>query len=211
MNKKVNQKPKVICIGWHKTGTTTIGMALVKLGYNVLGARLDMAYPLLNADKETPIKLAKEFEALQDIPWANLFKELDQAYPGSKFILTVRDEDAWINSATKHFGEKYYKMHEWLYGKGILNGNQDLYLKRFRQHYKEVYDYFKDRKEDLLVMDIPKGDGWEKLCCFLDKPIPKKAFPHANKGKHSFSKKEKFILKIKNFIPFKIRYSVVNI
>ena len=32
-------------------------------------------------------------------------------------------------------------------------------------------------------MDITKGDGWEKLCQFLDKPIPKNIpFPSNNIG-----------------------------
>jgi hypothetical protein len=27
------------------------------------------------------------------------------------------------------------------------------------------------------------GDGWEKLCKFLNKPIPDMEFPHENKSK----------------------------
>ncbi len=30
-------------------------------------------------------------------------------------------------------------------------------------------------------MNVMNGDGWEKLCPFLRLPIPKAAFPHANK------------------------------
>jgi hypothetical protein len=205
-----HSRPKVICIGWHKTGTTTMGFALLKLGYDVLGARMDMVYPLMKGDVDTPLRLAGEYGALQDVPWANLFKELDQKYPGSKFILTVRDEKSWLKSATKHFGEKYYKMHEWIYGQGVLKGNEDLYLKKFRQHYQEVNEYFTGREDDILIMDLAKGDGWDKLCHFLSRPIPKSEFPHANKGKHSRSKKEILIRKIKNVIPFSFRLKVVN-
>ena len=32
----------------------------------------------------------------------------------------------------------------------------------------------------LLVMDIIAGDGWDKLCPFLGKPVPEAAFPHRN-------------------------------
>ena len=108
-------KPRVFCIGWHKTGTSTMGLALLELGYTVLGCRLDMADPLLKCDKKIPIQLAGQFDALQDVPWAALFRELDQAYPGSKFILTVRDEDAWLYSASSHFKDNYVRLREWHY------------------------------------------------------------------------------------------------
>jgi hypothetical protein len=49
---------------------------------------------------------------------------------------------------------------------------------------KEIIDYFKFDNTKLLVMDIIKGDGWEKLCKFLDKPIPNRPFPHKNIGKY---------------------------
>lgn len=200
-----NKKQKVICIGWHKTGTTTIGDALLKLGYYVNGARLDLAEPLYKGDFDYIIDVAKKFEALQDIPWASLYKELDEAFPNSKFILTVRDEKEWLNSAKKHFKDKDIRLHEWLYGVGILEGNEDLYLERYRKHYDDIKKYFKDRPEDIIIMDFKKGDGWDKLCTFLDLPIPKKPFPHSNKGKHNYTAKDKLIYQLRNLIPKWIR------
>ena len=35
-------------------------------------------------------------------------------------------------------------------------------------------------KERLLVWDV--RDGWEPLCKFLNKPVPKKPFPELNKA-----------------------------
>ncbi|MDZ7755181.1 sulfotransferase family protein [Rhodohalobacter sp.] len=141
-----------------------------------------MVEPLFKRDIETPINMAGNFDAVQDVPWAALFKELDAAYPGSKFILTVRDEESWLNSAKKHFGETHVGLHEWLYGDGVLKGNEELYLKRFREHYRDVQAYFEGREQDLLVMDLIGGDKWEKLCPFLEEPIPDKASPTKIKG-----------------------------
>jgi hypothetical protein len=198
-------KPRVFCIGWHKTGTSTIGLALLELGCTVLGARLDMAEPLLDGDIETPLKLAGQFDALQDVPWAALFKELDQQYPGSKFILTIREEDAWLNSATKHFKDSYFSLHEWLYGEGVLWGSENIYRNRFRKHYEEVMSFFKNRPEDLLIMDFKKGDSWEQLCSFLDEPTPNKWFPYANKGKHSYNWKDKAKYRLRKAVPTPLR------
>src|SRR5688572_11781492 len=132
------EQGKIFCIGWHKTGTTTLGDSLLILGYNVMGSRLDMAEPLLRGDIETPLAVAQKFQAFQDVPWAALFKELDERFPNSKFIVTERDEQKWLLSASTHFGDLHIPLHEWLYGKGVIRGNEDLYLARYRQHYAEV-------------------------------------------------------------------------
>jgi hypothetical protein len=57
-------------------------------------------------------------------------------------------------------------------------------LKYIRERNEEIIHYFENRKSKLLVMDITKGDGWDKLCNFLNKSIPNKPFPHKNIGKY---------------------------
>ena len=39
-------------------------------------------------------------------------------------------------------------------------------------------EYFKDRPEDLLIIDICSGEGFSKLADFLDRPVPAAPFPH---------------------------------
>ena len=58
-----------------------------------------------------------------------------------------------------------------------------IYVDRYKNHNREVNEYFKDRPDDLLVMDVTAGDGWEKLCPFLGVDIPDIDFPPANKAK----------------------------
>jgi len=41
-----------------------------------------------------------------------------------------------------------------------------------------VMDYFKDRPDDLLIIDICSGEGFEKLAPFLGRPLPAQPFPH---------------------------------
>ena len=175
-------RPRVFCVGWHKTGTTTIGLALIKLGYSVIGCRLDMVHPLRRGEIEQVIELAGRFDAVQDVPWAALFKKLDVQYPGSKFILTERRPESWIASASRHFASTPIPLHEWLYGQGILRGNEDLYLARYQQHNADVKAYFANRPGDLLILDFERGHGWDRLCSFLQVPVPAARFPHENKA-----------------------------
>jgi hypothetical protein len=48
---------------------------------------------------------------------------------------------------------------------------------RYRRHNAEVLEHFKDRPNDLLVMDMSRGAGWYELCGFLRKPIPDGRYP----------------------------------
>jgi hypothetical protein len=54
-------------------------------------------------------------------------------------------------------------------------------------------------------MNFSQGDSWETLCSFLNQPIPKKAFPHSNKGKHSFTLKDEITVLLKLLSPYWLR------
>src|SRR5262249_40484301 len=86
-------KTKVFCIGFQKTGTTSMEKALRHFGYRVMGVFGDdmTLDEVRRTYVDTALKLAGEYDAVQDLPFPLVFRELDQAYPGSKFILTVRD------------------------------------------------------------------------------------------------------------------------
>lgn len=45
----------------------------------------------------------------------------------------------------------------------------------------EVIEYFKERPQDFLIMDLFAGDGYENLFPFLGRNVLKSDFPHANK------------------------------
>ena len=40
-----------------------------------------------------------------------------------------------------------------------------------------------NKKENVLIMNIIAGDGWGKLCKFLNMDIPNKPFPHIGNNK----------------------------
>jgi hypothetical protein len=127
---------------------------------------------------------AERFDAFQDNPWPMLYREMDERYPGSRFILTVRPSDRWIRSVVKHFGKTDEPMREWIYGPGCGHpcGNEDVYIERYERHNAQVAEYFRDRPADLLTLDITSGDGWELLCPFLGQEIPAVPFPCENQA-----------------------------
>jgi len=177
-------KTKVFCIGFHKTGTTSLEVALKTLGYRVTGPNGTKDPDIAARVHDMADELVARFDAFQDNPWPVLYRDLDRKYPGSKFILTMRSPESWIASQVRDFGLTETPMRKWIYGDhaGCPEGNEDVYLERYTRHNREVLEYFRDRPDDLLVLDLPGGDGWPELCAFLGHPVPDQPFPHANKA-----------------------------
>ena len=171
--------PKVFGIGFHKTGTTSLGQALTTLGYRV-GDWFPVSHPSTQEVLRRAFAELDQYDAFQDNPWPLLYRELDERCPGSKFILTLRPMEEWIASLTEHFGKEDTAMRTWIYGVGHPAGNEGVFVERHEAHIAEVKEYFRNRPDDLLVLRLTEGEGWAPLSAFLRKPVPPLPFPHAN-------------------------------
>lgn len=113
-------------------------------------------------------------------------------FPGSKFILTIRDSARWLrsyhNAVSKQPAARLRdreKARREIYGFTYAEATDEKLIARFERHNAEVKKYFSDRPGDLLVVNWEEGDGWDQVCSFLGEPVPKKPFPHANRGVYS--------------------------
>ena len=174
---------KVFGIGFHKTGTTSLKAALEILGYRVTGPNFVDDEDVAESALAKALAVAPQFNAFQDNPWPILYSEMDQAFPGSKFILTIRDEAEWYASTLRQFGSRTTPMRRFIYGAGSPLGNEARYRACYRSHNEAVLQYFAARPVDLLLMDITRGDGWDLLCPFLGFEKPSRPFPYKNAGK----------------------------
>ena len=161
--------------------------ALHQVGYTVadyFGSEMSFSY-LRDNYVRIALETASVYDAAQDMPWPLLYRELDEAFPGSKFILTERDTASWIASMVKHFGTKPSPVRQLTYGVEFPfpKGNEQRYIQVYEQHNADVRRYFTDRPQDLLVMNLEQGDGWKELGAFLGiEQVPDSDFVHANKA-----------------------------
>jgi len=181
---------RVFGIGMHKTATTSLHAAFTLLGFksghweNAHWAKA-VWVEMRHLGKSQSLE---RFYAASDTPIPQLYRELDKAYPNSKFILTVRDEKDWLDSARRHFNPQFnpfarawdddpftHRMHRHIYGTEKFDAA--LFLAAYRRHNAEVLAYFKDRPDDLVVMDMSQKAGWKELCGFLGVPVPNVAYP----------------------------------
>jgi hypothetical protein len=79
-------------------------------------------------------------------------------------------------------------MRSLVYGDAAASpkGNEDVYKARMRRHNREVREYFRDRPDDLLTIDLAQGGGWEPICAFLGHAVPDQPFPHSNRIPYAF-------------------------
>jgi hypothetical protein len=187
----------VFGIGLHKTGTTSLGVALEGLGYTVCHGAISLRVALghrrmmhlLRCHELEPImRVAEHYDAFEDNPWFLLYRELDARFAHAKFILTMRDESRWLESALRYYDRtetdiRRSDLRHWIYGVRSPVGHEQRWLERYRQHNDDVKAYFRNRPGDLLVVDWERGSGWAELASFLGRDVPSRSFPHENRGR----------------------------
>jgi hypothetical protein len=165
---------KIFGIGLSKTGTTSLCHALRILGYSTV-------------DFPRTIAAIRKHDAATDTSVSVQFERLDRLYPGSKFIYTIRDLEAWLRSC-----ERYWELNlrtierqatvievfTKLYGSNLFERRR--FAEAYVRHERRVLDYFADRPHDLQILDICGNPDWSDLCAFLDDPHPEVGFPRSN-------------------------------
>ncbi len=191
--KGIGSGSKIICVGFQKTGTTSLKWALEILGYRVGGNKSKLLLPILRNRWHVVLRVLNRYDAVEDNPWAVIYRQIDRLVPGCKFILTYRDPEEWFGSVERYFRLPRARppMHEWIYGrgKGLIAVEKENALAIYRKHLEGVQEYFRDRPDDLLVMNIGKGKEWEQLCGFLGCDIPDDPFPHRRDSRQKRKKR----------------------
>jgi Sulfotransferase domain len=174
---------KIVGVGLGKTGTTSLGAACRILGLSHKTHDPALFDALHRGAKQSCLDEIGRFESFEDFPWNILYRDIDRLYPGSLFILTLRrDPETWYRSLCAHWertGNSIAKRHA--YGHMSPIGERDYHVALYEQHTADVRAWFADRPGQLLTVCWENGDGWEELCAFLSRPLPRRAFPHANR------------------------------
>ncbi len=205
---------RLIGAGLPRTGTLSQKVALEMLG---VGPCYHMVNVLGDLDEVPKWQRALDgeadwgdvfggFQATVDWPGAYFYRDLLDAYPDVKVLLSVRDGDTWARSMQdtiwgvlygdiliKHLSE----------AQSLVNPKWRSYIELMREMWRRsglIYGQEADLEwmgaamdryhaevqrnvpaERLLVWSV--SDGWEPLCEFLEVPVPEMPFPHLNDTK----------------------------
>lgn len=180
-------KQKVFGIGLNKTGTTTLGQCLARLGYRHMSCRRDLLIALREGNLETIFNEIDSFDSFEDWPYPLMHRQLFDRYPDARFILTTRSDAAtWLRSLKAHSLRTPVAEHcrTLAYGHAYPHGHETDHLAFYEAHKAEVTAFFaqKSASDRLLTVCWETGDEWRKLCGFLGEDVPPEPFPRANAG-----------------------------
>jgi len=179
---------KVFGIGLNKTGTTTLGTCLRRLGYRHSSFDLRLLEQVRLGDLRGLKAAVERHDSFEDWPYPLVFTQLDRLFPGSRFILTRRrSPGAWLRSLQAHslrtdpaIGSRSRTL---AYGWPFPQLNRRAHLSLYQAHLLRVRRYFRHRPQDLLEVCWEEEASWGPLCAFLGHPVPEGPFPHANPGR----------------------------
>ncbi|MFB6317427.1 sulfotransferase [Saccharicrinis sp. FJH54] len=208
---RIKNKPKIFCIGLNKTGTTSFEFVMKELGFIVGDQREGekLLHDYAKQEFSSLFKLCKTAQVFQDAPFSfpDTYKYLDQQFPGSKFILTVRDNpDQWYESITRFHSRIWadgrriptkedlqnatyiYKGRPWESNRILFKTpesdpyNNQMLIDYYTNHVTNVNAYFKDRTNDLLIINVAEKASYRRLCTFVRKRPVREKFPVMNKS-----------------------------
>jgi hypothetical protein len=175
---------RIFGIGLSRTGTKSLHAAAVILGL-AAAHYPPLRYAIRWMDGQFGPDTCGPYTLLSDVPVPAYYRDFDRAIPGSRFILTVRDEEAWLDSIEAHYRRSgpshagtghrdLYRMATF----GTFAFQRERFRDVFRQHNEGARHHFRDRRADLLVLDVARDDDpWGSLATFLGEPRPDLPFP----------------------------------
>ncbi|MEJ2688167.1 MAG: sulfotransferase [Gammaproteobacteria bacterium] len=204
---------QVIGAGFGRTGTLSAYTALNQLGFpcyhmfEVLEneankSHLDFWRKVANAPPGTQHdweQVLSNYTATVDNPACCVWRELLDAYPDAKVLLTVhpRGAEAWYESTLDTiyftetmwqfkvlelctpFGRKFGDMSRRLIWQRSHKGTMSDRDKAIAHYHQHIADVKAAVPADRLLV-FSADQGWEPLCAFLNVPVPQEPFPNVN-------------------------------
>lgn len=176
---------KYFIVGLPRTGTTSVCSALLELGYFVAHtAYTEQAFSKAQVIADTPV-------------FAD-FIELDKFYPDSKFIYLNRCLDQWLPSIRQlllrmhnnlmrddgGFNPTIKRCYKQVFSPFTqTNIHSDEFLQHcYARHQQYVFEYFSERPEDLLTIDVSVKQDFTNLINYLSVESEKQSFDRLNTG-----------------------------
>jgi len=192
---------KIIGAGFGRTGTASLKAALEHLGFGPCYHMFEVIakperaqdwHEAMDGSVDDWESVLGGFQSTVDWPGCTFWRELMDFYPDAKVLLTVRDPEKWYDSVHGTIyqfvqgepGDDAFSTHlrpmvERMIWDGTFDGrfdDREHAIKVFEEHNAAVQAGVP--ADRLLTYRV--GEGWERLCEFLEVPVPAEDFPHVN-------------------------------
>ncbi|MDW4550922.1 sulfotransferase [Defluviimonas sp. D31] len=197
---------KIIGAGFGRTGTYSLKLALERLGFEpchhmaeVIGNPEQVALwtEVVNGRPDFGAIFA-EFGAAVDFPAAAYWREIHEAFPEAKVVLSARDPERWYESfsqtilpvvtdrsAWPDHAKPWFEMVEAVVVGKALGGrtDRDGILAAYRENVEAVRRLEKEGR----ALSFAASEGWAPLCGYLGAEVPAEPYPRTNAREEFFS------------------------
>ena len=177
---------KILCLGFDKTGTTSLHEAFKWLGFS--SAHCEWEGDVRGGDLVT--KAAREHlpllvympgvQAYSDMELYDWYQTLAEQYPEAYYILNTREPYARAVSKIKHDMRWNARFPERQPRRVDEQRKHELVALQCARE-EDIRAYFKGWQR-FTEFNVTEGDGYPKLCEFLGLPSLDEPFPFENKG-----------------------------
>lgn len=167
---------KIFGIGLSGTGTKSLVLALRKHGYSTVHLPRSIA------------QIAKH-QAAADLSVACRYRELDVLFPESRFILTVREKESWLDSRSRKPPDEkpvpFWMLEARLRAYGRLSFDEAHYRRVYDEFHEGVSSFFSSCPERLLTIEIGAPDAYQQYCEFIGREPEEgvKTFPRIRQAR----------------------------
>ena len=195
--------PKVVNLGLPRTGT----LSFVKVMENNFGVRACHQLPFhweeyvkeIEIWRDDPRRIGSHLKrslrscvAFSDVPNFALFRSFETRYPSTRFVMTIRGQDSWLNSTEVlmklwkgripeprlHFIQEFFKVDN------KVAWERDKYIDVWEHHSREVLEHFRNRIL-LLPIELPDYEKLKALSAFLDCSPGQHVYAHSHTSQRS--------------------------
>ena len=175
----------VLCVGLPRTGTTSLHLALQRLGI----ASAPRSTALADGDTASRDQLLQRYDAFSDLPVPFVVPQLLERFPDAVLVATWRPLEPWLESMEwllgpgrdalspqdRAVGDQLHERHY-----GTVHFDHDRLSEVHRRHAEQL-DAWSARPELRMVSIRTDELGWEPLCVALGRRVPRAPFPHAHR------------------------------
>ena len=199
----IDKNSKIFIISLPRTGTTSVCALFLSLGFKTAHT----AFTRYSFDQA---------QVIADTPVYCDYRQLDQLFPGSKFIYLDRSLNEWLPSISQllvrmvprlvrpdGFHPVMQRCFSEVFSQLTIDSAKDFqHLSAcYERHQQQVNQYFFTQKQRLLCVDIAKEDALPRMLEFLNITKPVVSMPHLNQsGKIAQWKKINHPLKVSSNI-----------
>jgi hypothetical protein len=177
--------PKFFGIGWSKTGSNSLALAMRMLGFRSWHIGADAwlhpgtnyatrIYQASEKNANNPLAcvadFVKNYDFLIDWPINKLWRQLGAHYPAAKFIVTYRNPHEVAFSGIRHNWREVQAKRERAFPETYAE-----FVALVTEHYTEIFEAAVRDPDRFLLLSLHDSDEfrWRALCTFTGTPLDK--------------------------------------